>query len=139
MKFAIFALLAVSSLANAAQWTALGENDFGAFYVDKSTVTQANGLLQVDTLLNWVDPHPLPGDDSKTYLSEVALAYLDCKNSELAFGRRTMYADSDGMGHTVFNIDLALNDVRLRAFSAGSTGEQLMKSICPKNAKLVPK
>jgi hypothetical protein len=135
MKFVVIALLTVSSVANAAQWSALGENDFGAFYVDKATVAQTQGLIQVDTLLNWVDPHPLPGNDTKTYQSEVALAYLDCKNSELAFGSRTMYADSDGMGKVVFNIELSLNDVRLRAFSAGSTGEQLMKSVCPKPPK----
>jgi hypothetical protein len=76
-------------------------------------------------------PYPT-GDDKKNYQSEVALAYLDCKNSQLAFGSRTMYADSDGMGHVVFNIELTLNDVRLRASAAGSTGEQLIKSVCPK-------
>jgi hypothetical protein len=132
MKFLFFALLSVSSIANAAQWSALGENDFGAFYVDKATIAPIQGLIQVDTLLNWVEPHPLPGNVDKTYLSEVALAYLDCKNSELAFGSRTLYADSDGMGRVVFNIALTLSDVRLRVFSAGSTGEQLMKAVCPK-------
>lgn len=132
MKFVALALLTVSSLANAAQWTPLGENDLGTFYVDKASITQSQDLIQVDTLLNWAEPHPLPGNDTKNYQSEVALAYLDCKNSELAFGSRTMYADSGGMGRVVFNIELTLNDVRLRAFSAGSTGEQLMKSICPK-------
>jgi hypothetical protein len=132
MKFLFFALLSVSSIANAAQWSALGENDFGAFYVDRATIASVQGLIQVDTLLNWVEPHPLPGNVDKTYLSEVALAYLDCKNSELAFGSRTLYADSDGMGRVVFNIALAFSDVRLRAFSAGSTGEQLMKAVCPK-------
>ena len=132
MKFVALALLTVSSLANAAQWTPLGENDLGTFYVDKASITQSQDLIQVDTLLNWAEPHPLPGNDTKNYQSEVALAYLDCKNSELAFGSRTMYADADGMGRVVFNIELTLNDVRLRAFSAGSTGEQLMKSICPK-------
>jgi hypothetical protein len=132
MKFVVLALLMLSPLANAAQWTPLGENDFGAFYVDKATITQSDDLIQVDTLLNWVEPHPLPGNDTKTYQSEVALAYLDCKNNELAFGSRTMYTDTNGMGHVVFNIDLTLNDVRLRASSAGSTGEQLIKSVCPK-------
>ncbi|RXZ38360.1 hypothetical protein D9O50_02125 [Oxalobacteraceae bacterium CAVE-383] len=132
MKFLFFVLLSVSSIANAAQWSALGENDFGAFYVDKATIAPVQGLIQVDTLLNWVEPHPLPGNDAKTYMSEVALAYLDCKNSELAFGSRKLYEDADGMGHVVFSIALALGDVRLRAFSAGSTGEQLMKAVCPK-------
>src|ERR1700693_2590119 len=106
MKFLVLALLTVSSLANAAQWTPLGENNFGAFYVDKASITQSQDLIQVDTLLNWVEPHTLLGNDTKTYQSEVALAYLNCKNSELAFGSRTMYADSNGMGHVVFNIDL---------------------------------
>jgi hypothetical protein len=132
MKFLFVALLFVSSIANAAQWSALGENDFGAFYVDKATIAPIQGLIQVDTLLNWVDPHPLPGNDEKTYMSEVALAYLDCKNNELAFGSRTLYADSDGMGRVVFTIALALSDVRLRASAAGSTGEQLMKAVCSK-------
>ncbi|HEY4319499.1 MAG TPA: surface-adhesin E family protein [Herbaspirillum sp.] len=133
MKFLFVALLTASSIANAAQWSALGENDYGAFYVDKATIAPVQGLIQVDTLLNWVEPHPLPGNDAKTYMSEVALAYLDCKKSELAFGSRTLYEDSDGMGHVVFTIALALNDVRLRAFSAGSTGEQLMKAVCAKS------
>jgi hypothetical protein len=134
MKFLFFALLTVCSIAHAAKWSALGENDFGAFYVDKATIVPVQGenLIQVDTLLNWVEPHPLPGNDAKNYLSEVALAYLDCKKNELAFGSRTLYADSDGMGSVVFNIALTLGDVRLRAFSAGSTGEQLMKAVCPK-------
>jgi hypothetical protein len=132
MKFWVLALLAMRSAADAAQWTPLGENDFGAFYVDKATIVRVQNLVEVDTLLNWVEPHPLPGNDAKNYLSEVALAYLDCKNKSLAFGSRTLYEDSDGAGHVVFNIQLALNDVRLRPFSAGSTGEQLMKSICAK-------
>jgi hypothetical protein len=132
MKFLFVALLFVSSIANAAKWSALGENDFGAFYVDKATIAPIQGLVQVDTLLNWVEPHPLPGNDTKTYKSEVALAYLDCKNNELAFGSRTLYDDSDGMGRVVFTIALALSDVRLRAFSSGSTGEQLMKAVCAK-------
>jgi hypothetical protein len=131
MKFVFLALLTVSSFASAATWSALGENDFGAFYVDKATVTHASGLTLVQTLLNWVEPHPLPGDEDKYYLSEVAQTYLDCKNRELAFGSRTMYADADGTGPTVFSIALALNDIRLRAFSAGSTGEYLMKAVCP--------
>lgn len=133
MRFLLLALLSVCSLANAAQWSALGENDFGAFYVDKATLVPVPGqasLLQVDTLLNWVEPHPLPGNDKKNYSSEVALAYLDCKRNQLAFGSRTLYDDTDGMGHVVFSIALALSEVRLRAFSPGSTGEQLMKAVC---------
>ncbi len=135
MKFAALVLLTVSSLASAAEWTALGENDFGAFYVDKATVIEAQGLIQVHTLLNWVEPHPLTGNDEKYYMSEIAQTYLDCKNRELAFGSRTMYADLNGKGRVIFTIALALNDVRLRAFSTGSTGEHLMKFVCPDAAK----
>jgi hypothetical protein len=65
-------------------------------------------------------------------MSEVARAYVDCNNSELAFGSRTLYEDSDGMGRVVFKIALGLSDVRLRASSGGSTGERLMKAICAK-------
>jgi hypothetical protein len=131
MKFIVLVLLMVSSLANAAEWTALGENDFGAFYVDKATIVQAQGLTKVDTLLNWVEPHLVTGTEKKYYHSEIAQTYLDCKNRQLAFGSRTMYADTDGMGNVVFSIALALNDIRLRAFAADSTGEYLVKFVCP--------
>jgi hypothetical protein len=130
MKFIVLVLLMVSSVAEAAEWTALGENDFGAFYVDKATIVQARGLIKVDTLLNWVEPHLVTGTEKK-YHSEIAQTYLDCKNRQLAFGSRTMYADTDGMGNVVFSIALALNDIRLRAFAAGSTGEYLVKFVCP--------
>jgi hypothetical protein len=131
MKRLVLALLTVSTVAYAAKWSVLGENDFGTFYVDKATIAPMQGMVQVDTLLNWVEPHSLPGNVDKTYQSEVALAYLDCSKKELAFGSRKLYADSDGMGAVVFNIDLGLTDVRLRGASAGSTGEQLLKSVCP--------
>ena len=134
MKFLVLALLTVSSLANAAQWTPLGENNFGAFYVDKASITQSQDLIQVDTLLNWVEPHTLLGNDTKTYQSEVALAYLNCKNSELAFGSRTMYADSNGMGHVVFhvkNIDDLLGDLNqtYRRLRQSSIDEELFEVI----------
>jgi hypothetical protein len=138
MKVFVFALLLFGSAfgmaANAAQWTPLGENDFGSFYVDKDSVSRSGDVIQVDTLLNWLDPHLLPGTDDKFYQSEVARTYLDCKDSEFAFGSRTMYAGDGARGRVIFNVVLTLNDIQLRAISGGSTGERLMRFFCPEAA-----
>ncbi|MDB5777468.1 MAG: hypothetical protein JWP38_3601 [Herbaspirillum sp.] len=136
MKVFVFALLLFGSTfcmaANAAQWTPLGENDFGSFYVDKDSVSRSGDLIEVDTLLNWVDPHLLPGTDDKFYQSEVARTYLNCEDSEFAFGSRTMYAADGARGRVIFNVVLAFNDIQLRAISNGSTGERLMQFFCSK-------
>lgn len=118
--------------AHAANWTPLGENDAGAFFIDKASITGSGGMLQVATLLNWTEPHPLFGNNKKFYSSEVANTFLDCSAREMAFGSRTMYADANGKGRVVLAIELSENEVRLRKPAAGSTGDYLQRIVCAK-------
>lgn len=137
MKIALLAALSIllclpACPAAAAVWTPLGENDAGTFFIDKTSITGDSGQLQVMTLLNWAEPHPLFGNSKKFYRSEIATTFLDCNTSEVAFGSRTMYGDVNGKGGVVFAIELGQNEVRLRKPSPGSTGDYLKQIVCAK-------
>ena len=129
MRFAVLALLLVSNQVFAAQWSLLGDNDLGTFFVDKSSVTRNRGVLQANVLLNWSRPQMLQGH-GKYYLSEISVAYLDCDDKQIGFGSRTMYAKPDAQGGALFSPYLAYGDVKLQDTVPGSTGAQMIKAIC---------
>ena len=131
MRFVVLALLLASNQAFAAQWSLIGNNDFGSFYVDKTSSATSGGILQANVLLNWAEPQPLQGHD-KYYSSEVSIAYLDCEGKRIGFGSRTMYPKSDAQGGALFSPYLAFRDVKLQDTVAGSTGAQMIKAICGK-------
>lgn len=129
MRFAALMLLLVSTQSFAAQWSLLGDNDFGAFFVDKSSISRGRSILQANVLLNWAKPQVLQGHD-KYYSSEVSIAYLDCDNKRIGFGSRTMYPKSDAQGGALFSPYLAYSEVKLQDSVPGSTGAQMVKLIC---------
>lgn len=129
MKFAVLALLLVSNQVLAAQWSLLGNNDFGSFFVDKSSIERGRSILQVNILLNWSKPQVLQGHD-KYYSSEVSVAYLDCEDKKIGFGSRTMYPKIDAQGPALFSPYLAYGQVRLQDTLPGSTGAQMVKALC---------
>ncbi|WP_034299009.1 surface-adhesin E family protein [Herbaspirillum sp. RV1423] len=129
MKFAVLALLLVSNQVVAAQWSLLGDNDFGTFFVDKSSIERGRSILQANILLNWTKPQVLQGHE-KYYSSEVSVAYLDCENKRIGFGSRSMYPKLDAQGGALFSPYLAFSEVRLQDTVPGSTGAQMIKSIC---------
>lgn len=132
MKFVTLLLLMLGQCAYAANWTLVGDNGIGAFYIDKASTAPSNGVLQTQTLLNWSEPHPLLGNDQKYYTSEIATTYLDCHDKSMAFGSRTMYAGANGTGNIMFSIELKFGELQLRNFLAGSTGARLMQFVCSK-------
>lgn len=129
MKFAVLALLLVSNQVFAAQWSLLGDNDFGSFFVDKASINRGRSILQVNVLLNWAKPQALQGHD-KFYSSEISIAYLDCEDKRIGFGSRTMYPKLDAQGAALFSPYLSYNEVRLQNTVPGSTGAQMVKAIC---------
>jgi len=129
MRFAVLALLLASNLALAAQWSLLGNNDIGTFFVDKSSISHTRGVLQANVLLNWSEPQVLLGHD-KMYSSEISIAYLDCDGKRIGFGSRTMYPKIDAQGGALFSPYLAYGDVKLQDTVPGSTGAQMIKAIC---------
>jgi len=129
MKFAVLALLLVSNQVFAAQWSLLGNNDFGTFFVDKASISRGRSILQVNILLNWTKPQILQGHDT-FYSSEVSIAYLDCEDKKIGFGSRTMYPKIDAQGPALFSPYLAYAQVRLQDTLPGSTGAQMVKAIC---------
>jgi len=129
MKFAVLALLLVSNQVLAAQWSLLGDNDFGTFYVDKSSIERGRSVMQANILLNWNKPQVLQGHD-KYYVSEVSIAYLDCDDKRIGFGSRTMYPKADAQGPALFSPYLAYSEVKLQNTVPGSTGAQMIKVIC---------
>jgi len=131
MRFAVLALLLVANQVLAAQWTPLGDNDYGAFFVDKTSITRSRGILQASVLLNWSQPQVLLGHD-KYYSSEVSVAYLDCEGKRIGFGSRTMYSKTDAQGIALFSPYLAYSEVKLQDTVPGSTGAQMIKAICDK-------
>ena len=131
MKFVVLALLLASDQAFAAQWSLLGDNGIGAFYVDKGSISRNRGILQANVLLNWTQPQALQGRDT-TYLSEVSVAYLDCDGKRIGFGSRTMYPKIDAQGGALLSPYLAYADVILQHTVPGSTGAQMIKAICDK-------
>ena len=135
-KFAVLALLLVANQGFAAQWSLLGDNDYGSFSVDKNSIERIGGILsrnilQANILLNWVDPQILQGHDTY-YLSEVSIAYLDCENKKIGFGSRTMYSKNDAKGTVLFSPYLGFASVKLQETVPGSTGAQMIKAICAK-------
>ncbi len=133
MKFAALALLLVSNQAFCAQWSLLGDNDIGTFFVDKASVERTRGVLQANILLNWSEPHALLGHD-QFYASEVSIAYLDCDGKRIGFGSRTMYAKSDAQGAVMFSPYLGYSEVKLQNTVPGSTGALMIKTVCEKFA-----
>jgi hypothetical protein len=131
MKFAVLTLLLVSNQALCAQWSVLGDNDFGTFFVDKASITRSRGILQAKVLLNWARPQPLLGHDTY-YASEISNAYLDCDDQRIGFGSRTMYSKADAQGKALFSPYLAYSEVKMQNAVAGSTGAQMIKAICDK-------
>lgn len=129
MRCAVLLLLLVTTQAFAAKWSLLGDNDFGAFFVDRASIEHGRSILQANVLLNWVKPQVLQGHD-KYYSSEVSIAYLDCENKRIGFGSRTMYPKPDAQGTALFSPYLAYSEVKLQDSVPGSTGAQLVKRIC---------
>lgn len=129
MKFVVLGLLLVSNQVFAAQWSLLGDNDFGSFFVDKSSITRTRGVLQANILLNWTQPQVLQGH-GKYYASEVSIAYLDCEDKRIGFGSRTMYPKLNAEGAPLFSPYLAYSEVKLQDTVPGSTGAQMIKAIC---------
>jgi hypothetical protein len=129
MKFAVLALLLVSNQVFAAQWSLLGDNDLGTFFVDKSSIERGRSILQANILLNWTKPQVLQGH-GKYYSSEVSIAYIDCNDKRIGFGSRTMYAKADAQGGALFSPYLSYGDTRLQDAVPGSTGAQMIKIIC---------
>ena len=116
-----------------AEWSPLGDNGIGSFFVDKDSVVITRNIRQAQILLNWHRPQLLMGQGSKTYyLSEVSTAYFDCSNRQLGFGSRKMYAQADGRGQLLLAPQLAYADVKLQDPIPGSTGERAMEAVCGK-------
>jgi hypothetical protein len=129
MKFAVLALLLVSNQAFSAQWSLLGNNDFGSFFVDKASIERGRNILQANILLNWAQPQVLIGHE-KYYSSEISVVYLDCDGKRIGFGSRTMYPQADAKGKALFSPYLAYSEVKLQNTVPGSTGAQMIKAIC---------
>ncbi|MCI1013520.1 hypothetical protein HWE04_06635 [Herbaspirillum sp. C7C2] len=126
-------LLAATCLPARAEWSPLGENTIGSFFIDKSSIVVTRSVRQAQILLNWSRPQLLMGQGSKTYyLSEVSTAYFDCTSRQLGFGSRKMYAQADGKGQMLLAPQLAYSDVKLQDPIPGSTGERAIEAVCGK-------
>lgn len=129
------AALALSCFAAAAhaEWSPLGDNTIGSFFVDKNSIVVTRSIRQAQILLNWSRPQLLMGQGSKTYYtSEISTAYFDCNNRQLGFGSRKMYAQPDGKGTLLLAPQLAYSDVKLQDPIPGSTGERAIEAVCGK-------
>ncbi|WP_245200202.1 surface-adhesin E family protein [Herbaspirillum sp. LeCh32-8] len=126
------ALCCVAASAHA-EWSPLGDNTIGSFFVDKNSIVVTRSIRQAQILLNWTRPQLLMGQGSKTYYSsEVSTAYFDCNNRQLGFGSRKMYAQPDGKGQLLLAPQLAYADVKLQDPIPGSTGERAIEAVCGK-------
>lgn len=135
MKYAALVLstaLLNMPAAQAAEWSLLGDNDIGTFFVEKASIISTRGVLQAKILLNWNQPQELLGHGDKYYTSEISTAYLDCDKRKIGFGSRTMYDKADGRGKVLFSPYLAYSEVKLQDTLPGSTGEQMVKLVCNK-------
>ncbi|MFZ1180728.1 MAG: surface-adhesin E family protein [Herbaspirillum sp.] len=135
MKFAALTLLLMSNQVFAAQWTLLGDNGLGTFFVDKSSIRRSHsilraGITQANILLNWNQPQLLQGGLGTHYASEVSIAYLDCKKKRIGFGSRTMYPRPNAQGEALLSPSLDYSNVKLQDVEADSTGAQMLKVIC---------
>lgn len=125
--------LAAAGMPAHAEWSPLGDNAIGSFYVDKNSIVVMRSIRQAQILLNWSRPQLLMGQGSKTYYSsEISTAYFDCGNRELGFGSRKMYSQPDGKGTLLLAPQLAYSDVKLQAPIPGSTGERAIEAVCGK-------
>lgn len=116
-----------------ADWMALGDNNIGSFFVDKSSIVSTRTIRQAQILLNWNRPQLLMGAGSKTYYaSEVSTAYFDCPNRQLGFGSRKMYSEKNAKGQLLLAPQLAYSDVKLQDPIPGSTGERAIEAVCGK-------
>ncbi|MFJ3058092.1 surface-adhesin E family protein [Herbaspirillum sp. NPDC087042] len=133
MVMLLTTLLAATCVPAHAEWSPLGDNSIGSFFVDKDSVVVTRNIRQAQILLNWNRPQLLMGQGSKTYyLSEVSTAYFDCSNRQLGFGSRKMYAQADGRGQLLLAPQLAYADVKLQDPIPGSTGERAIEAVCGK-------
>lgn len=132
-SLAIAAALAITALPAHAEWSPLGDNNIGSFFVDKNSIVVTRSVRQAQILLNWNRPQLLMGQGSKTfYASEISTAYFDCNNYQLGFGSRKMYAQPDGKGALLLAPQLAYSDVKLQDPIPGSTGERAIEAVCGK-------
>ncbi|TWC67532.1 hypothetical protein FB597_104348 [Herbaspirillum sp. SJZ099] len=132
-SLAIAMALACTALPAHAEWSPLGDNNIGSFFVDKNSIVATRSIRQAQILLNWNRPQLLMGQGSKTYYtSEISTAYFDCNNRQLGFGSRKMYAQPDGQGTLLLAPQLSYADVRLQDPIPGSTGERAIDAVCGK-------
>ncbi|MFJ3045530.1 surface-adhesin E family protein [Herbaspirillum chlorophenolicum] len=132
-SLAIAVALAGTALPAHAEWSPLGDNNIGSFFVDKNSIVSTRSIRQAQILLNWSRPQLLMGQGSKTYYtSEISTAYFDCSNHQLGFGSRKMYAQPDGKGTLLLAPQLAYSDVKLQDPIPGSTGERAIDAVCGK-------
>jgi hypothetical protein len=135
MKFAALTLLLISNQVFATQWSLLGDNGLGTFFVDKSSIRRSHSILrasitQANILLNWNEPKLLQGGLGTYYASEVSIAYLDCEKKRIGFGSRTMYSKPNAQGEVLLSPSLDYSNVKLQDVEADSTGAQMLKAIC---------
>jgi hypothetical protein len=133
-RLALALALACAAMSARADWSPLGDNTIGSFFVDKSSIVVSRSIRQAQILLNWNRPQPLMGgQDTKTYYSsEISTAYFDCTNRQLGFGSRKMYSQPDGKGQLLLAPQLAYSDVKLQDPIPGSTGERAIEAVCGK-------
>ncbi|MFL9923335.1 hypothetical protein PQR62_03595 [Herbaspirillum lusitanum] len=125
--------LALVTLSAHAEWSPLGDNNIGSFFVDKNSIVSTRGIRQAQILLNWSRPQLLMGPGSKIYyLSEVSTAYFDCDSRQLGFGSRKMYSQANAKGEVLLAPQLSYSDVRLQDQVPGSTGERAINAVCGK-------
>lgn len=125
--------LGCAAMPALADWSPLGDNTIGSFFVDKNSIVATRSIRQAQILLNWSRPQLLMGQGSKTYYtSEISTAYFDCNNRQLGFGSRKMYSQPDGKGQLLLAPQLAYSDVKLQDPIPGSTGERAIEAVCGK-------
>lgn len=124
----LLSLVSLDGVAQAGPWTKVRSGPVNVFYLDKTSIAEAEGGRKAWSLRSYGKPQQ--SADDKTYRSVKALHLYDCQQRTATLMSQAFYPEAMAKGEAIGTFKYEQYDAE--PIAAGSHADSALKLVCAK-------